>query len=83
MTSDNKRGTEYLYWDIPDPWTASQPCWEQKLRAYTWGGNEAVSLVIKAPVEGWSERIPTPYRPKRWDINGLRQEISGSVEREN
>ena len=70
--SDNKLAAEYLYGIYrTNPWTASQPCWEQKLRAYTWGGNEAVSIVIKAPVEGWSERIPTPYRPKRWDINGF------------
>lgn len=46
----------------------SQACWEPRLKAYTWPGGEAVVIVVKAPTSGWSHKIQTPYKPKRWRI---------------
>lgn len=50
----------------------SSACWEPKLRAYTWGGGEAVVIVVLAPVDKMTDPpIPTPYAPKKWELNGF------------
>lgn len=58
------------HWEA-DPRSAK--CWEPRLRAYTWGGGEAVSIVVVAPTDKWSgpDPIPTPYAPRRWEIEGF------------
>lgn len=70
--SDNRLAAEHLYREYrTNPWTASQSCWEPKLRAYTWGG-EAVSLVVKAPINEWSKpSIPLTHKGETADLSGL------------
>ena len=49
----------------------SVACWEPKLRAYTWGG-EAVSLVVRAPINEWSKPpIPLTHKGETADLSGL------------
>ena len=58
-------------WEFDEQYGGGKTCWEPKLRAYTWGGGEVVAITVRAPVDGWSDEIPTPYAPRRWELEGF------------
>ena len=58
-------------WEFDEEYGGGKACWEPKLRTYTWGGGEAVAITVVAPTEGWSDSIPTPYAPRRWELEGF------------
>lgn len=47
-------------WEFDEQYGGGRVCWEPKLRAYTWGGGEAVTITVVAPIDKWSDLIPLP-----------------------
>ena len=58
------------HWEFDEQYGGGKACWEPKLRAWTWGG-EMVSIVVKAPIDGWSDVIPNPYAPRHAEFEGF------------
>jgi hypothetical protein len=68
----NEEAAKFLYQEYQTtPWTESAGCWEPKLRAYTWGGGEAVAIVVKAPVDKLSDIIVLPRNGGNHSLDGF------------